>query len=118
MRIIAVAMLCAVLLAGCGETGSRQGPRSGGIRPAVVGSAASLANCGEWKKATPKQRRFTVDDLRGQLTSQSDKTARSVLSDERAYEVFQHACKQSYADNFRLYKLYVNAAALEPLRPQ
>jgi hypothetical protein len=119
MRVIAVvATLCGALLAGCGDDGSRQGPRSGGVRPAVAGTTASLANCGEWKRATPKQRRVTVEDLRGQLTAQDDRTARSVLSDERAYEVFQHACKQSYADGLRLYKLYVKAAAFEPLRKQ
>ncbi len=39
-----------------------------------------------------------------------------MLSDERAYEVFEHACEQSYADHLRLYKLYVKAAAFEPLR--
>ena len=86
------------------------------MRSSVAGTTAALANCGEWKRATPKQRRFTVEDLRGQLTGQTDAKARSVLSDERAYEVFQHACKQSYADQLRLYKLYVRAAAFEPLR--
>ena len=118
MRIIAAAVLSVALLAGCGTEGSRQGPRSGGVRPEVAGSTAALANCGEWKRATPKQRRFTVDDLRGQLTGQGDPKARSVLSDERAYEVFEHACKQGYADQLRLYKLYVRAAAFEPLRPE
>ena len=40
-----------------------------------------------------------------------------MLSDERAYELFQHACKQSYADHLRLYKIYVRAAPFERLRP-
>ena len=117
MRIIAVAMLCAVLLAGCGESGGRQGPRSSGVRPAVAGTTAALADCGEWKRATPKQRRFTVEDLRGQLTEQGSKSEGSALSDERAYEIFQHACREPYADSLRLYKIYVRAAPFERLRP-
>ena len=83
----------------------------------MAGTTAALANCGEWKRATPPQRRRSVEDLRGHLTSQQDAKARSVLSDERAYETFQLACRQSYADGLRLYKLYVRAAAFEPLRP-
>jgi hypothetical protein len=112
-------MLCGgVLLAGCANDGSSQGPRSGNAQPKVAGStAASLANCGEWKRATPKQRRATVEELRGQLTEQTSKSERSILSDERAYEIFEHACRQRYADDLRLYKLYVKAAAFEPLRP-
>jgi len=111
------AVLCAAL-AGCGGDSNHasRGPRTGGVRPDVAGTTAALANCGEWKRATPRQRRRTVEDLRGQLTSQEDTKARSVLSDERAYEVFQHACRQSYADQLRLYKLYVRAAAFESLR--
>ncbi len=81
------------------------------MRSEVAGTTAGLANCGEWKRATPRQRQRTVEDLRGQLTAQDDAKARSVLSDERAYEVFQRACRQSYADGLRLYKLYVHAAA-------
>ena len=118
MRVVAVAMLCAVFLAGCsGDSDApRQGPSQGGVRPEVAGTTAALANCGEWKRATVKQRRFTVEDLRGQLTEQSSRSAKSVLSDERAYELFQKACKQDYADQLRLYKIYVRAAAFEPLR--
>jgi hypothetical protein len=118
VRAVAVTVLCIALLAGCSNDGTRKGPRSGGIRPEVAGTTAALADCGEWKRATPKQRRFTVEDLRGQLTGQDDPRAQSVLSDERAYEVFEHACKQRYADSLRLYKLYVRAAAFEPLRPE
>jgi hypothetical protein len=114
---VCVVAVCAVL-AGCGDdTGTSRGPRTGGVRPDVAGTTAALANCGEWKRATPPQRRRTVEDLRGQLgASQEDTKAESVLSDERAYDVFQRACRQSYANELRLYKLYVRAAAFEPLR--
>jgi hypothetical protein len=117
VRVIALAMLCVLPLAGCSNDGSRQGPRSSGVRPAVAGTTAALANCGEWKRATPKQRRFTVEDLRGQLTEQGSRSEQSALSDERAYEIFQHACRERYADSLRLYKLYVRAAPFERLRP-
>jgi len=116
---LAAAVALGAGLGACGGSeseGPRRGPAGGGVRPEVSGSAAQLANCGEWKAATPPQRRATVEDLRDQLTEQGDPRARSVLSDQRAYELFQRACRASYADKLRLYKLYVRAAPFEPLR--
>jgi hypothetical protein len=117
----AAALLCAAAVVGCGgssadEDRPRQGPRSAGVRPEVRGTTAGLANCGEWRAATPAQRRATVEDLRDQLTEQADPRARSVLSDERAYQALQRGCREDYASGLRLYNLYVRAAAYEPLR--
>lgn len=108
------AVLASAIAAACSND-SKQ-PASEGVRPKVAGSAAQFANCREWNAATVKQRKVTVRDLRGQLTAQSDPDARSVLSDARAYELFQRSCKESYASELRLYKLYVRAQAFEPLR--
>lgn len=111
----AAVALCAALAGGCSSDDSER-PASKGVRPEVAGTTAGLANCREWNAATVDQRMFTLRDLRGQLTAQSDPSDRSVLSDERAYDVFQRWCKQDYASEFRLYKLYVRAQAYEPLR--
>ncbi|MBN1527565.1 MAG: hypothetical protein JW895_00770 [Thermoleophilaceae bacterium] len=35
----------------------------------------------------------------------------AVLSDERAYELFEGYCKAGFAKRFKLYKLYTRAAA-------
>ena len=35
----------------------------------------------------------------------------AVLEDERAYELIDHACHVSFAQGFKLYKLYERAAA-------
>jgi hypothetical protein len=115
VRLSGAAALCAAaLIAGCGDDSDE--PASRGVRPEVAGTAAQLANCREWNAATVEQRKYTITYLRGQLTAQSDPTERSVLTDERAYDVFQRWCKQDYASEFRLYKLYVRAQAYEPLR--
>jgi hypothetical protein len=114
---IAVLALCAAAAVGCSSDSDDSGSSTTkGVRPEVAGTTAGLANCREWNAATVEQRKFTLRDLRGQLTAQTDPTERSVLSDKRAYEIFQRWCKQDYASELRLYKLYVRAQAYEPLR--
>ena len=89
----AAVALCAALAGGCSSDDAER-PASKGVRPEVAGTTAGLANCREWNAATVDQRMFRLRDLRGQLTAQSDPSERSVLSDERAYDVFQRWCKQ------------------------
>lgn len=115
---IAVALAVAAVLAGCGESVSGSPPEpAAGVTPEVAGSATQFADCADWNDGSEAERRATVLDLRGQLTAQSDPGAESVLPDDRAYELFEQACREGYAAHLRLYKLYVRAAAFEPLRP-
>ena len=62
-----------------------------------------------------KRRYATIEDIRGQLTPQSSETAESDLSDEAAYELFDHTCANDFAADLRLYKLYAHARAFAPL---
>lgn len=114
-RFCAAALLATSLLAACGE--SSDPPTAGAVGQEVAGSVTQSADCGDWNAGTEAERQATIEDLRGQLTSQTDAAEQSVLSDERAYELFEHACAQEYSQGLRLYKLYVRAAAFEPLRP-
>jgi hypothetical protein len=43
------------------------------------------------------------------------RAARSPLSDERAYEILDKACRHPGAESLRLYKLYVRAQGFAPL---
>jgi hypothetical protein len=116
--LIAVALAVAAVLAGCGDSGSEPAPEpAAGVGPEAAGSVAQFADCGDWNAGSDAERRATVEDLRGQLTAQSDAGAESVLPDERAHELFEQSCREGYAAHLRLYKLYVRAAAFEPLRP-
>ncbi len=62
-----------------------------------------------------KRRYATIEDIRGQLTPQSSRSAASDLSDEAAYRVFQHACAATFSDKLRLYKLYARAQGFAPI---
>ena len=58
-----------------------------------------------------KRRYATIEDIRGQLTPQSSKSAESDLSDQDAYQIFQRVCATGFSDELRLYKLYARAQA-------
>jgi len=115
----ALVLLAAVAaLAGCGDAGSAGGgdeAEAEGVGIVRAGSTAQFANCRDWRGGTEEERYATIEDIRGQLTPQSSESAESDLSDEAAYEVFQHTCANEFADDLRLYKLYARAQAFAPL---
>lgn len=110
-----------VALSGCGEDGDGDSRREGapidirGVGLVSANSTAQFANCRDWRLGSVKRRYATIEDIRGQLTPQSSRSAASDLSDEAAYRVFQHACAADYSDQLRLYKLYAHAQAFAPL---
>ena len=117
----AAALVAAIALAGCGDDES---PRPAAERAtasvapvgeANQGSVVQGADCDDWNKGSVESKRATVVTLRGQLTPQSDPNAESTLSDERAFEILENACKPSYAGSLRLYKIYVRAQGFAPL---
>jgi hypothetical protein len=81
----------------------------------VGGSVAALAQCRDWNAGTEEEKQATIADIRSSLTPQSQPESGTPLSDERAYELFEHSCAVSWAEGFKLYKLYARAAAFAPL---
>jgi len=61
------------------------------------------------------QRRTIVEQLRrfagGPVGSSAGIQRGPVLSDDRAYRLFQSYCAKPFARGFKLYKLYTRAAA-------
>jgi hypothetical protein len=123
LAILALAA-AAVALPACGGTDDDGGDRNapvGGDRNAPVdirgvglmsgNSTAQFANCRDWRGGSVKRRYATIEDIRGQLTPQSSKSAESDLSDQDAYQVFQRVCANRFSDELRLYKLYARAQA-------
>ncbi|MEO8093066.1 MAG: hypothetical protein ABI726_10205 [bacterium] len=111
------ALAATVVLAGCGaddESGGG-GAEAEGVGIVRAGSTAQFANCRDWRGGTKVERYATIEDIRGQLTPQGSETAESDLTDEAAYELFEHSCEAGWADKFRLYKLYARAQAFAPL---
>ena len=118
-QCIALAAVAAVLLAGCGDGGDGPADPMGATAQSVgkrsAGSVVQFADCDDWRRGTRAEREATVLELRDQLTQQSERSAQSPLRDERAYALFQKACKPDYAGSLRLYKLYVRAQGFAPL---
>ena len=110
-RAATAAVVLAVAGAGCGQGEEKVKP----VGRESAGSVVQFADCGDWRRGSPAERRVTIQRLRGQLTPQSSKTARSALSDERAYQLLQKACAPAYAESLRLYKLYVRMQGFAPL---
>ena len=108
-------VLVAGALAGCGDDATGQDPEPQGVGDPVGGSVAALAQCRDWNAGTEAEKQATIADIRSSLTPQSQAESGTALSDERAYELFEHSCAEEFAQSFQLYKLYARAAAFAPL---
>jgi hypothetical protein len=113
--VLALALIAAAL-AGCGgDDATGQDPPAHGVGDEVGGSVAALAQCRDWNAGTEEEKQATIADIRSSLTPQSQEEPSTSLSDEDAYELFEHSCAESWAQGFELYKLYARRAALAPL---
>lgn len=120
-RALALAgVLATALLAGCGGGGERsaKSPAAGGPRVVEqdLGADYRLANCVDWRRGTPQQRKGTIEEIRGFAGGPvgNDNGQGNVLSPQQAYRLFADWCARPYARHFKLYKLYVRAAAFTP----
>jgi hypothetical protein len=108
-------VLIAGALVGCGGSAAGQGASTQGVGEQVGGSVAALAQCRDWNAGTEAEKQATIADIRSSLTPQSQEESGTALSDERAYQLFEHSCVEDWAQGFQLYKLYARAAAFAPL---
>ena len=115
-------LLAAAALAGCGGSDEHGGGgtttrpiASQGVGIVRAESTAQFADCSDWRGGTVRQRRITIQSIRGQLTPQRSTTAASPLPDDAAYRIFDKTCSSGIADSLRLYKLYARAQAFARL---
>jgi hypothetical protein len=112
---VAAAVLAGVALSGClGDGSSSEQPAAG----ARLGVPVRLADCGDWREATPRERAGTIDDIRSFAGGPAGPPGgRGVtLPDEEAYELFESYCRNDFARGFKLYKLYARAASFRSRR--
>jgi hypothetical protein len=111
---VAALICCIALLGGCGGASNAKAPAAAN-GPSGVGASLRLDNCTDWNRATLAQRRQTVGQLSkfagGPVGSSAGIQRGPVLSDGRAYKLFQSYCARPFARGFKLYKLYTHAAA-------
>ena len=129
----AAVLLAAAALAGaCGDDDGSP-PNDGGaaeqdqvidisgtepVGEVTAGSVAPLVQCRDWNAANAKEKLATIADVRSQINLEETGIEAPPLSDEEAGDVFDNACKEAYAQGFRLYKLYARAAGFAPLARQ
>jgi hypothetical protein len=100
-------LACALLLAGCGDADRGTGAQVRLPR----GFNIQLFNCGDWQRSDQHVREYVLTRLRAINSGQVGAQGRgSVLSTEQATRLFDNYCRQRYATNFVLYKLYGQAA--------
>ena len=108
-------LLIAGAVGGCGHAAADNASSAQPVGDLVGGSSASLAQCRDWNAGTEAEKRATIADIRSALTPQSQERSGTSLSDARAYRLFERSCAVDWAQGFKLYKLYVRAAAFAPL---
>lgn len=110
----AILVPLALLLGGClgGGSGS-DGPAN--VAGATIGGSIRDADCADWRTAGPSQRKNTIHDLKafaGGPVGERPGTG-ATLSDQKAHDLFEGACRPRYARGFKLYKLYTRGAAFQ-----
>ena len=70
--------------------------------------------CSDWREAGPSERRRLLAALRavtrGQVTGKGAHGRGSVLSEDKAYSLFDNYCRNDFARGFSLYKLLGQAS--------
>jgi hypothetical protein len=113
--VATVAIGLVPIASGCGSDSSTQ-PQPG-VGP-NVGAPVNLADCTDWNQAGTAERLGTIEQLEnfaggpvvGGSASDPSGTG-AVLDDDEAYDLLTRYCEPELARGFKLYKLYVRAAA-------
>ena len=127
---VAGALVLALAGAGCGSEEPRATAEASPDLPGGVvdisgteavgemtaGSVAPLVECRDWTEATPEQQLATIADVRSQINLEDSGIDAPSLTDEEAQEMFDSSCEPTWAQGFRLYKLYARAAGWVTLK--
>jgi hypothetical protein len=101
--------LAATVLTGCGGD---DGPGPNGAS-SLAAATVRTANCDSWNAASADEQSQLVRGMREFFSGQVDSPGMvgKALPDEKATQLFNSYCAQSFAGAFSLYRLYGNAAA-------
>jgi hypothetical protein len=132
LRAAALAGVVALTLAACGSEEpaavvqadevvdiSGTEPVGPGVQPVgemTAGSVAPLVECRDWNEASPEQRLATIADVRSQINLEDSGIEGPALTDEEAEQLFDGSCEPTWAQGFRLYKLYARAVGFVGLK--
>jgi hypothetical protein len=109
--------VAAVLAAGCGDSEDASDSGSSALGSPEVQTTARETDCTDWNGATVEERQIIVEAIAEFEGGAPTGTPGRTLPDDEAYELFQRFCEKDYAIAFKLYKIYVRAAAFQPEQP-
>ena len=115
---LALLIACiAALAVGCGDSDDASDSGSSALGSPEVQTTARETDCTDWNDATVEERQIIVESIAEFEGGAPTGTAGRALPDDQAYEVFQRFCEKDYASAFKLYKIYVRAAAFSGAEP-
>jgi hypothetical protein len=119
IRAIAPALtLCVGLLLGCGGGSDDAADRdSAALGSPDVQTSTREADCNDWNAASVEEQQIIVASIGEFEGGAPTGTAGRTLPDDEAYDLFQRFCEKDYASAFKLYKIYVRAAAFQSVEP-
>ncbi|HSJ18933.1 MAG TPA: hypothetical protein VK920_12645 [Solirubrobacterales bacterium] len=117
LRTIGVALCGALLAAGCGDSDDAADRDSAALGSPDVQTSTREADCQDWNAASVEDRQVIVASIAEFEGGAPTGTAGRTLPDDEAYDLFERACEPEYAGAFKLYKIYVRAAAFSESGP-
>lgn len=103
--------------AGCGESDDASDPGSSALGSPEVQTTAREADCNDWNGASVEEQQIIVESIAEFEGGAPTGTAGRTLPEEEAYDLFERFCGRDYASAFKLYKIYVRAAAFQGAQP-
>lgn len=106
------ALLAAVLL-GCGDDAQSGAPDSNVGAGVRLEAPINVADCTDWNDGSVDERLGSISQIQEFVGGPVGGTGGTgvVLTEERAYDLFENFCENEYARGFKLYKLYSRGAA-------
>jgi hypothetical protein len=104
-------LACGLAAAGCGEGDDSGDPGSSALGSPELQTSAREADCADWNAASTEDRRVIIDSIAEFEGGAPTGTQGRSLPEDEAYDVFERTCEPEYASAFKLYKVYVRAAA-------
>ena len=100
-----------MLVAGCGDSDDSSDPGSSALGSPELQTSAREADCAVWNRASVEEQQVIVESIAEFEGGGPTGTPGRTLPEDQAFDLFQRFCEKDYASAFKLYKIYVRAAA-------
>lgn len=113
----AVALIALFALASCGgEPGQGRDDYLPGSPRGGTGGALSQvpdASCSQWRRGNPTQRQRVIEQIHAFFERRTRGGGGHTLPEDKARDSIEQACGQSYAREWKLWKIYERALAFQ-----